>query len=184
MIAYLSGTVQAVQSTRLIVLVGGVGYAVSAPTRLLAGLAVGNTIELSIYTHVREDALELFGFSSSGDQVLFERLISVSGVGPRLALAIMSHLSGSEIQQAIAAQDVALLTTVSGVGKKTAQRIVIDLKDAAAELLLDDAVSANSDALQALLALGYSQAESRAAVQQLDPSQSVEDQIKQALKQL
>jgi len=129
-IAHLSGTLREKHLQQLIVDVGGVGYLVTVPlsTMYVVGDAASR-VDLRIYTHVREDALQLYGFATALEQALFERLISVSGIGPKLALAILSGIEPAELTRAIRSSDVARLTRIPGVGKKTAERVVLELKD-------------------------------------------------------
>ena len=166
MIAHLSGVLRDKQLQRLIVDVGGVGYDVVVPLSTMYAIGdTGATVNLRIHTHVREDALQLFGFSTALEQTLFERLISVSGIGPKVALAILSGIEPAELTRAIRSSDVARLTRIPGVGKKTAERVVLELKDrlpqpTAAEPAAapgpDDDVRA--DLLSALVNLGYHRA--------------------------
>lgn len=130
MIAHLTGTLREKRLQRLIVDVGGVGYDVTVPLSTMYAIGeTGSRVELRIHTHVREDALQLFGFVTPLEQTLFERLISVSGIGPKVALSILSGIEPAELTRAIRSSDVARLTRIPGVGKKTAERVVLELKD-------------------------------------------------------
>lgn len=130
MIAQLTGTLVEKQPQRLMVDVGGVGYDVIVPLSTFYGLGEpGSRVVLRIHTHVREDALQLYGFGTALEQSLFERLISVSGIGPKVALAVLSGIEPAELMRAIRSADVARLTRIPGVGKKTAERVVLELKD-------------------------------------------------------
>ena len=130
MIAYLSGVLLEKHLQRLIVDVNGVGYDVLVPLSTMYVIGEpGSKVTLRIYTHVREDALQLFGFATPLEQALFERLISVSGIGPKLALAVLSGIEPAELTRAIRSSDIARLTRIPGVGKKTAERLVVELKD-------------------------------------------------------
>ena len=130
MIAYLSGALLEKHLQRLIVDVNGVGYDVLVPLSTMYVIGdPGSKVALRIYTHVREDALQLFGFATPLEQALFERLISVSGIGPKLALAVLSGIEPAELSRAIRSADIARLTRIPGVGKKTAERLVVELKD-------------------------------------------------------
>lgn len=163
MIARLSGTLVEKSVQRLIVDVGGVGYDVLVPLSTFYAVGdAGADVVLRIHTHVREDAFLLFGFATAMEQTLFERLIAVSGIGPKLALAVLSGIESGELAAAIRQADVARLTRIPGVGRKTAERIVVDLKDrmpAAAEGVADAAGPAagplRDDLLSALVNLGY-----------------------------
>ena len=130
MIARLAGTLVEKQVQRLIVDVQGVGYDVLVPLSTFYGVGEpGTPVTLRVHTHVREDALQLFGFLSPLEQQLFERLITVSGIGPKLALAVLSGIEPNDLVQAIRQGDVARLTRTPGVGRKTAERMVVELKD-------------------------------------------------------
>ena len=130
MIARLKGTLAEKKPNRLTVDVGGVGYDVLVPLSTFYGIGEpGALVTLRIHTHVREEAIALYGFASALEQDLFERLISISGIGPKLALAVLSGIDPGELVRAIRAQDVARLTRIPGVGKKTAERIGLELKD-------------------------------------------------------
>jgi Holliday junction DNA helicase RuvA len=165
-IAHLSGTILAKQVQRLIVDVGGVGYDVVVPLSTMYAIGdTGAAVNLRIHTHVREDALQLFGFATTLEQALFERLISVSGIGPKVALAILSGIEPAELTRAIRSSDVARLTRIPGVGKKTAERVVLELKDRlpqgpASEPSAPavDGDDVRADLLSALVNLGYHRA--------------------------
>ena len=130
MIAYLRGKIFEKHPNRIVVDVNGVGYDVSVPLSTFYGLGEpGVDVALRIHTHVREDALSLYGFATLIEQELFERLISVSGIGPKVALAVLSGIEPQELVRAIERGDHARLTAIPGVGKKTSERIVLELKD-------------------------------------------------------
>jgi Holliday junction DNA helicase RuvA len=161
-IAHLRGKLLDKAPNRLVVDVSGVGYDVAVPLSTFYGLGdPGSEIALRIHTHVREDALALFGFATRLEQDLFERLIGISGIGPKLALAVLSGIEPSELIRAISRADVARLTGIPGVGKKTADRIVLELKDrlpierGEATSSAATAPSVNDDVLSALMNLGY-----------------------------
>lgn len=163
MIARLKGTLVEKSPSRIVLDVGGVGYDVLVPLSTYYGVGEpGSTLALRVHTHVREDVIALYGFASPLEQDLFERLIGVSGIGPKLALAVLSGIDPPELVRAIRAQDVARLTKIPGVGRKTAERIGLELKDrlpsaAAGEpeppRTGDDA--RRDDLLSALMNLGY-----------------------------
>ena len=164
MIAHLRGRILEKHPNRIIVEVDGVGYDVSVPLSTFYGLGEpGGEIALRIHTHVREDALALYGFASLLEQELFERLIGVSGIGPKLALAVLSGIEPLELVQAIERGDLARLTAIPGVGKKTSERIVLELKDrlprarpaAVAVGGESQAPALRDDLLSALMNLGY-----------------------------
>ena len=161
MIAQLRGRLFSLSPEVAVVDVQGVGYAVHLPLSTyyeLQRLPAQAEVSLFVHTHVREDALALYGFWSERERALFERLITVSGVGPRLARGILSGLPPEEVLRALAAGDAARLTRIPGVGKKTAERLVLELREKAAELATATAVSAepgDEDLLVALVNLGY-----------------------------
>jgi Holliday junction DNA helicase RuvA len=163
-IARLKGTLADKAPNRLTVDVGGVGYDVLVPLSTFYGIGEpGTAVSLRIHTHVREDLIALYGFASALEQDLFERLISISGIGPKLALAVLSGIDPGDLVRAIRGQDVARLTRIPGVGKKTAERIGLELKDrlplAAASTTGHADVAPGedlrSDLLSALTNLGY-----------------------------
>lgn len=187
MIAYLQGTVLALHPDAGVILVGGVGYAVALPTGVLESLQIDQDVQLHTYQHVREDSVELYGFADRDQLGVFEQLLGVSGIGPRSALAFLSSFSPIDIRQAIRTHDTAVLSSVPGIGKKTAERIILDLRDAIADSEEVSAVAATpgrADVLEALQSLGYSVVESRHALQNIDQSVSVEEQVRQALQLL
>ena len=163
MIAYLRGRLFEKQPNRIVVDVDGVGYDVSVPLSTFYGLGEpGSAVTLRIHTHVREDALALYGFATRIEQELFERLIGVSGIGPKLALAVLSGIEPPDLVRAIEHADVARLTAIPGVGKKTAERIVLELKDRLPRASIAAptgepvfAPSLRDDLLSALINLGY-----------------------------
>lgn len=162
MIARLAGTLLEKHVQRLIVDVAGVGYDVLVPLSTVYGIGdPGSAVTLRIHTHVREDALQLFGFATPLEQMLFERLIAVSGIGPKLALAILSGIESAELVKALRASDVARLTRIPGIGRKTAERLVIELRDRLPEPAeapagaADTAGDLRDDVLSALANLGY-----------------------------
>jgi Holliday junction DNA helicase RuvA len=182
MIAHLSGTLYAKQATNVIINVGGVGYEVTIPLSTLYELdEPGSPIQLRVYTHVREDALQLYGFKTARERELFLRLISVSGIGPKLGIAMIGIMNADEIIGAIRTNNLARLTSIPGVGKKTAERLVIELRDKitalsspaleeefAAQNGKDGALASEDavreDALSALLNLGYQKASAEKAI--------------------
>ena len=163
MIGSLRGTLQQKGLDRLIVDVGGVGYLVSVSSQTLAELpAEGERAQLVCYTHVREDAIQVFGFVRQEELQLFEMLISVSGIGPKLALAMLSGMPARDLAGAISAADHKRIQAVPGVGKKTAERVVVDLKDKCARVFVGTGAGPVatpdadvSDVVDALVGLGY-----------------------------
>ena len=165
MIAHLTGTLHEKQLQRLIVDVGGVGYDVLVPLSTMYAIGdPGSRVTLRIYTHVREDALQLFGFATQLEQTLFERLISVSGIGPKVALSVLSGIEPAELTRAIRSSDLVRLTRIPGVGRKTAERIVLELKDRLPETGVAEPEPSKpgddvrDDLLSALTNLGYQRA--------------------------
>jgi Holliday junction DNA helicase RuvA len=172
MIGRLAGTVLEKHPNRIIVDVNGVGYELLVPLSTFYGLGeAGAPVTLRVHTHVREDLIALYGFASELEQDLFERLISISGIGPKLALAVLSGIDPSDLVRAIRSQDVARLTRIPGVGKKTAERIGLELKDrlpqapSASSDLTAEGDDAKADLLSALTNLGYNRAVAEKAVE-------------------
>lgn len=182
MIAHLSGTLLSKQATSVILDVGGVGYEITIPVSTFYELEdAGSTVQLRIYTHVREDALQLYGFKTARERELFTRLISVSGIGPKLGITLLSGMSADEMIASIRTNNLARLTLIPGVGRKTAERLVMELRDkvaslssaeleeelgakAAAGAPLPTEDSMRSDVLSALLNLGYQRSSAEKAV--------------------
>jgi Holliday junction DNA helicase RuvA len=195
-IAQLRGRILEKQPNRIVVDVGGVGYDVSVPLSTFYGLGeAGSDIALRIHTHVREDALALYGFATRLEQDLFERLISISGIGPKVALAVLSGIEPPELVRAIERADLARLTAIPGVGKKTSERIVVELKDrlpravaVATPGLADTNVpTIKDDVLSALINLGYHRPLAERAVDaavRVTPGGDFERTLKQALREL
>jgi Holliday junction DNA helicase RuvA len=185
-IAFLKGEVAEKGAGRVVIDVGGVGYEVAVPVSTAARLpAVGRPARLFTRMHVRDDAMLLFGFGSADERVLFDLLVTVSGVGPKVALAFLSAMQPDALRRAVAAGDVAALTVVPGVGKKVAQRVVLDLKDRlGAEVAI--AQGPLADVREALLALGLSPQEASEAVGSLpaDGERPVEELLREALRQV
>ena len=189
MIARLRGTVLEKHPTRIVVDVGGVGYDVQVPLSSFSFIGdAGSPITLRVHTHVREDAIQLFGFGSALEQVLFERLIAVSGIGPKLALAVLSGSTPTELVQAVAGGDIARLTTIPGVGKKTAERIVLELKEKLSTLAGEAAVPTGprEDLVSALVNLGYHRPAVEKAVDRVltGAAVSFEEALRSALRTL
>src|SRR5947209_4813296 len=182
MIAHLSGILLSKQATSVIVDVGGVGYEVTIPLSTFYELGeVGSPVQLRIHTHVREDLLQLYGFKTARERELFLQIISVSGVGPKLAIALLSGMNADEIIGSIRTNNLARLVSIPGVGRKTAERLVVDLRDKIAALsspALEEEFAAKaaaaggatsedskrSDALSALQNLGYQKSAAEKAV--------------------
>jgi len=181
MIAHLSGTLLSKQATSVIVDVGGVGYEVTIPLSTFYDLEdTGSVVQLRIYTHVREDTLQLFGFKTVRERELFLKIISVSGIGPKLGITLLSGMSADDLIASIRTNDLARLTLIPGVGRKTAERLVIELREKVTALTsaqLEEELSAKaavsgeqsqdsvrSDSLSALLNLGYQRSAAEKAI--------------------
>ncbi|MGH9518664.1 MAG: Holliday junction branch migration protein RuvA [Terriglobales bacterium] len=170
MIARLSGTLIERQPGRVVIETHGVGYELQIPVSTFEHLpAAGAAVTLLVHTHVREDALQLFGFATAAEKQLFEKLISVSGIGPRLAVALLGGLAADALASAIRQGDLPRLTSIPGVGKKTAERLILELRDKMPQELAAAPGSALSgtaeDVLSALVNLGYPHAAAAKAVQ-------------------
>jgi len=189
MIGKLTGTLSEKNPPQVLVDCHGVGYEVDVPMSTFYNLpGLGEKVSLLTHFVVREDAQILFGFGSAGEREAFRQLIRISGVGPRTALAVLSGMSVGDIGQAVTQQDASRLVKIPGIGKKTAERLLLELKGkVGADLgqvgtvVVDDA---QGDILQALVALGYSDKEAQAALKSLPKDVGVSEGIKQALKAL
>jgi Holliday junction DNA helicase RuvA len=197
MIARLTGRCIHADSESIIVDVGGVGYLVRATTGVIqAAQRAPEQVTVHIHTNVREDAIQLYGFASHSEQQVFERLTSLQGVGPKVAIAVLSSISPQDIQRATLTEDVALLQSVPGVGPKVARRIVVELKDKLDDIVpagmttfsaqvadggVPDAMATFYEAREALVGLGMGIPEAEAALATTDDDASAEARIKQAL---
>ena len=192
MIGFLRGKVVQLLTDYCLLDVGGVGYRVFIPTSTRSRLKTGE--EAMLYTHlsVREDAMTLYGFESQEEYQGFQMLISVSGIGPKVALGILSSITVSKLFQAIHGQQLAVLTKLPGVGKKSAERMILELKDKAAELdgaegefeaPVEEIGDSLSDAAAALSSLGYSQTEISSVLRRVKEPVSTEEAVKFALKE-
>jgi len=190
MIASLNGVLIEKSPPRIVLEVAGVGYDVEVPMSTFYGLpATGAALRLLIHQVVREDALLLYGFASDGERTVFRHLLKVSGVGPRIALAILSGISIEAFAQLVHAEDVAALTRIPGVGRKTAERLLVEMRDklslpqSPASTPDTDWDAAQAEALTALLALGYKPAEASRLIKLVDAqAQSTEEIIRGALQ--
>lgn len=183
MIGSIKGKIVLKTEKFLIVETGGVGYKVNvSPDTLSKAKKVGDEIFLWIHTHVREDALDLYGFLDQKELDFFEMLINVSGIGPRSALAILGIASIETLRKAIGTGDTSYLTKISGIGRKTAEKIVIELRDKIGEEKGGSSLQVELDALEALKSLGYSQAEARDALKKVSPDTNTNTKIREALK--
>ncbi|MDR1069611.1 MAG: Holliday junction branch migration protein RuvA [Gracilibacteraceae bacterium] len=195
MIGFLRGKIEFLTADQVTVSVGGVGLEAGVPTRLAAGLSAGQEIVLYTVMLVREDDISLYGFGSPEEKNLFRLLISVSGVGPKVALGVLSAFAGAEVKKAIAAEDAATLTRAPGIGLKTARRLILELKgkledepaDAAAGEGLPGAAGSGDEAMESLLALGFARLEARHALNKVQSEageMSSAEQIQRALRLL
>ena len=180
MIAHLNGTLLSKQATSVIVDVSGVGYEVTIPLSTFYDLEdAGSPVQLRIYTHVREDTLQLYGFKTARERELFLKIITVSGIGPKLGITLLSGMSADELIASIRTNNLARLTLIPGIGRKTAERLIMELREKVAELSsaqLEEELGAKpepaeqtedtvrSDALSALLNLGYQRSSAEKAI--------------------
>jgi Holliday junction DNA helicase RuvA len=197
MIGFLRGRIADKQPNRLIVDVQGVGYEVNVPLSTFYDIGdEGTDVTLRIYTHVREDALQLYGFLTDLERQLFERLIGISGIGPKLAIAVLSGMAPRELVFSVQRGDVARLTAIPGVGKKTSERIVLELKDRLVQMVVTTPADAapidgpdrmRTDLLSALQNLGYHRPQAEKAIDatlQAMPDTTFEQALKAALREL
>jgi Holliday junction DNA helicase RuvA len=189
LIGRLSGRLLAKHPPQLVIDVQGVGYELDVPMSTLYQLpATGAEVTLLTHLMVREDAHQLYGFATEAERAAFRQLLRISGVGARTALAVLSGMSVTDLQQAVSAQDSGRLTKIPGIGKKTAERLMLELRDklalAGVATPAAGAADAGSDVVNALLALGYNEREAAWAIKQLAADTNVTDGIRQALKLL
>jgi Holliday junction DNA helicase RuvA len=190
MIATLKGEITEKTNDVVVLECGGIGYGLFVTFEDFGALEKGSSVELYVHEHIRENAHDLFGFRSPETKALFEQLLSVNGVGPKMALAILSIANTAQVKQAIAAGDTKFISQAVGVGKRVAERVVVDLKDKVGLISSEDATgflavpsgNPNDEALQGLVALGYSVQDAAEALKGIDPKLSTEERIKQALK--
>lgn len=190
MIATLSGSVSEKLNDIVVIDVHGVGYGVLVPAEDSAKLLKGDPVRVYVYEHIREQSHDLYGFTQQDTKRLFEQLLDVNGVGPKMALSILGIGSVEDVRRAIATGDTKYITAANGVGKRVAERVVIELKDKvglvssvnADSLFVGSAAASQDEAAQALIALGYSPADALNALIGIDDTLSVEERIKQALR--
>ena len=183
MIGSIKGKITLKKEKFVIVEASGVGYKISvSPDTLSKAKKVGDEIFLFIHTHVREDSLDLYGFLNHPELEFFEMLISVSGIGPKSALAILGITSIETLRKAIGTGDTSYLTKISGIGKKTAEKIVIELRDKMGTELEGSSLQEEMDSLEALKSLGYSQNQAREALKKVAADINTNAKIKEALK--
>jgi len=189
MISHISGKLTLKTPTHIVLENRGIGFLINIPLSSYNGLGeLGGETCLLTHLHVREDILQLFGFITAEEKALFLQLISVSGVGPKLAQGILSGISVEDFKQAVKYHDEAALSRIQGVGKKTAERLILELKDKIQDIKMDASVSVQSgtdEVVLALISLGYKRAQAQAVVQKTvkeNPNLSVEEMIKRALQ--
>lgn len=188
MIATLTGKVSEKLSDVVVIDVGGVGYGIFATVEDQGQLKVGQPAKVYIYEHIRENSHDLFGFIGQDTKLLFEQLINVNGVGPKMALNVLSVGTATEVRTAIANGDVKFIQAANGVGKKVAERVVVDLKDKVGltastdGIFISNAAASSDEAVQALVALGYTTIDAITALQYVDNDLTTEQRVKQALK--
>jgi Holliday junction DNA helicase RuvA len=191
MIAILSGVVEEKTADTVVLDVSGVGYGVFVPAEDFGKLKPGASAKLYVYEHIREQAHDLFGFLGRDTKALFEQLLGVTGIGPKMALNMLSIGTATEVRQAIAGGDVKFIQQASGVGKRVAERVVVELKDKvglagvdleSSGLLQGESSAMQDEAVEALVALGYSVADAAKSLAGIDATLPTEDRVKQALK--
>ncbi len=191
MIATLEGTVSEKLADIVVLNVNGVGYGLLVPAEEYSQLKIDESAKLYIYEHIREQSHDLFGFLAKDTKSLFEQLLEVNGVGPKMALNMLSIGSAQDVRQSIASGDVKFIQQANGVGKRVAERVVVELKDKvglvgvdleATGLLQSESNTANDEAVEALIALGYTVQDASRALQGVDSDLPTADRIKLALK--
>lgn len=188
MIAFLRGIIQSVLPSSIIVDVSGIGYEVFVTDRMysLCASQVGQEFECVVYHHIRENALDLYGFASQQEKDMFCAFLSISGIGPKVALSILNAAPLSLLRQAIAEQDSVILTKVSGIGAKKAQKIILELQDVDIDIASMGSESAlDRDVVEALEGIGYSRSQIQRTLRALpDSAMSVEEKIKRAIQEM
>jgi holliday junction DNA helicase RuvA len=189
MISKIKGKIEYIKDSYAVIDVNGIGYKVFSTPYILGKISGGGEVSFFTYTYVREDILALYGFLNLEELEMFELLISISGIGPKAAMGILTIADVKTIRTAILNEDPSVLTKVSGVGKKTAERVILELKNKISGLSLTDSekkdVLADNDALEALVSMGYSINESREALKSVSAEiKDVGERVKLALKNL
>lgn len=190
MIASISGKIEEKELEKVVIEANGIGYLISVSTKDYDEIEIGKNIKLFIYENIREDSYDLYGFVHKSTKSLFNQLISVKNVGPKVALSILSLGSDQEIKSSIAGGDVKFLTSAKGVGRRAAEQVVVELRDKVGLISSDEAenvlsrkgVNINDEALLGLISLGYSQVDASNALSNIDTNLPVDERIKQALK--
>jgi Holliday junction DNA helicase RuvA len=189
MIAMLSGVISEKMGDQLIVDVQGIGYGILLPSEEFNRLRIGEHAKFYIHEHIRDDSHDLYGFIALHDKELFEQLLTVKNVGPKVALAVLSIGSGSVVRGAIAGGDIRMLQSAKGVGKRAAEQMVVELRDKvgitpsgeAEDIVGRGGININDEAFQALVALGYTEADALRVLQPIDSELSTEERVKKAL---
>ena len=189
MIGYLSGKIISSKPTRITLDVNGVGYVVNISINTFEKISDKSLVSLFIHTNVKEDSISLFGFYKESEKEMFELLISVNGIGPKLALSILSGIQVDELKHAIISGDVSKVVSVPGIGRKTADRLMLELKSKVGSVTADEALpySIKNEAIAALTTLGYNSKQAEKSVRDVfsaDPKATLEDLIKKALSNL
>jgi len=188
MIYSLTGTISLRRDSYIVLIVGGLGLKVSVPASFVPEIDASGTVSLFTHLHVREDALDLYGFGTEDELSFFEALISVSGVGPKSALGILGVAPLERLHAALAEGDAALFQKTSGIGRKTAERIIIDLKEkiaASYDATTIGKIKADADILEALVGLGYSRKQAQGAIARIDPALlGMNERLRDALKNI
>jgi holliday junction DNA helicase RuvA len=184
MLAYIKGHIQNITDKSLIVNVGGLGYEVIAPINTLLNQKENTEITMYLHTHVREDNISLFGFENMLEKNIFQKLISVSGVGPRSAITMLSVASAENIIQAIQSGQIEMLPKIPGVGRKTLEKLILELKDKFADYIIASESEDRKNARLALESLGYNSRDISAVINNLHPELNMNSIIKEALKKL
>jgi Holliday junction DNA helicase RuvA len=180
MIARISGEIAEKLDNGVVVDIHGIGYEIIVPSNVLVGLNEGQKATFYIAENIKEDEYTLFGFAEKSARKIYYKLTSVNGVGPKAAISILSAHTADEVQNAILTDDVNLFSGVTGIGKKTAQRIILDLKGKLVETQKAE-LNEDDQAFQALISLGYSAKDAQKALENIDPSLTTQQRIKQAL---
>ena len=189
MIGYLSGKIISSKPTSITLDVNGVGYVVNISINTFEKISDKSSVSLFIHTNVKEDSISLFGFYNESEREMFELLISVNGIGPKLALSILSGIQVDELKHAIISGDVSKIVSVPGIGRKTADRLMLELKSKVGSVTADEALpySIKNEAIAALTTLGYNSKQAEKSVRDIlstDPKATLEDLIKKALSNL
>jgi len=192
MIGYLSGKIKSAKPTQLLLDVNGVGYVVNITINTFEKVANKETAELFIHTHVKEDSITLYGFYKESEKEMFEYLISISGIGPKLALGLLSGISTQDLKEAIEEGSVSRIVSVPGIGRKTAERLILELRTKVKDVAVEDGGitvhhGVKQEAVSALTTLGYNSVTSEKTIRQIlssSPACTLEELIKKALSEL